>query len=97
MKANAPPPQLDDSHHLATLTLFPAPEPTLLVSLKKRQQLFLASVEPGQSSKSADYAEVTGVVQRQARRELLELIESGYLERKGRGPSTVYVRTEKPS
>ncbi len=32
-----------------------------------------------------------------ARRELLELIELGLFERKGRGPSTVYVRTETSS
>lgn len=96
-RLNAPSPRWDDSQNMVTLTLFPAPEPRLQVSLSERQQLFLDSSEAGQSYKSSDYAEATGVVERQARRELLELIEFGYLERKGRGPSTVYVRLEKPS
>lgn len=95
-KLKAPQPQWDDSQNMVTLTLFPAPEPTLQVSLSERQQLFLGSSKAGHSYKSSEYARITGVVERQARRELAELIEFGYFERTGRGPSTVYVRTEKP-
>ena len=96
-KLKAPSPQWKDAQGMVTLTLFPAPEPTVQVSLNERQELFLGNTKVGQSYKSGEYAEMTGVVDRQARRELLELIDYGYLERKGRGPSTVYVRTEKAS
>ncbi len=95
-ESSAQQPQWDVRQNMVTLTLYAAPEPTLAYPLSERQQAFLKHAKTGDVCKSSDYSEITGVVERQARRELSELIEFGFLERAGRGPATVYVRTEKP-
>ncbi len=78
-----------------SLTLYRAPEPQAEIQLSDRQAAFLATTKPGQSYKTSDYAEMTGVVARQAQRELGELLEWGFFERQGKGPATVYTRTQK--
>ena len=47
------------------------------------------------SNKPSDFTQITGVSERQARRDLGELQRFGLLEKKGKGPATVYVRTGK--
>ncbi len=94
-KLDAKLPTWSNDQHSVSLTLFRAPQPESTVSLSDRQSEFLAFSIVGDSYKTVDYAQVTGVVTRQAQRELGELVEGGYFERKGKGPSTVYVRTEK--
>lgn len=93
--AHAPTPKWSDSQNMVTLTLFAAPEPDAKITFNERQQQFLQSTKVGETYKSSDYATLTGVVERQARRELAELIEMGFLLRLGNGPSTVYERTDK--
>lgn len=78
-----------------SLTIYRAPEPQVEVQLSERQSAFLAATKPGHTYKTSDYAEITGVVARQAQRELGELLEWGFFERQGKGPATVYARTEK--
>jgi len=88
-------PKWEASQNMVTLTLFAAPEPEAMISLNERQVRFLKSASLGKPYKSSDYAALTGVVERQARRELVQLVELGMLLRSGRGPSTVYERTDK--
>jgi len=78
-----------------SLTIYRAPEPQVEVQLSERQSAFLAATKPGHAYKTSDYAEITGVVARQAQRELGDLLEWGFWERHGKGPATVYARTEK--
>jgi len=64
-------------------------------ALNHRQLELLARLIPGGQIHPADYrvglaAKVTG---RQARLDLLQLTQAGFLKREGRGRSTVYVRT----
>jgi ATP-dependent DNA helicase RecG len=88
-------PKWDASQNMVTLTLFAAPEPEAKINLNERQEQFLTSIEVGKPYKSRDYAALTGVVDRQARRELVELVMLGLLLRTGSGPATVYERTDK--
>lgn len=81
-------------HSTVSLTIYRAPEPKAEVRLSQRQQTFLDSAQPGRVYKTSDYAEMTGVVVRQAQRELSELLELGFLQRRGKGRATVYVRTD---
>lgn len=63
-----------------------------------RQLALLRRLEPGQTVKPADYYAETAetVSQRQAQRDLTSLESGGWLERRGEGPATVYVRTKQP-
>ncbi len=92
-KLKAAAPRWDDEQNMVTLTLFPSPEPNLQAQLNDRQSQFLKSTHEGESYKSSDYAKLVGVVERQARRELSELVDLGLVKRSGNGPSTVYIRT----
>jgi ATP-dependent DNA helicase RecG len=78
-----------------SLTLFRAPEPVVEIELSERQGAFLKSTRAGGDYKPSDYTRITGVSERQARRELSELQRFGLLKKRGKGPATVYVRTEK--
>ena len=84
-----------DDQNSVSLTLFRAPEPEAKIQPSERQATFLATTQPGQGYKTSDYAEITGVVVRQAQRELSELADWGLVEKQGKGRATVYVRTEK--
>ena len=94
-KIGADPPQWTDAQGMVTLTLYSAPEPNRSFDLNSRQQTFLKKQKPGSSFKAGYYAHLMGVVNRQARRELNELIEFGFVERSGRGPATIYIRTNR--
>jgi predicted HTH transcriptional regulator len=84
-----------DDRNSVSLTLYRAPEPEANIQPSERQAIFLATTQPGRAYKTSDYAEITGVVVRQAQRELSELADWGLVERQGKGRATVYVRTEK--
>ena len=82
-----------------TIRLKTAPEgKTRGIELNARQIALLKRLEPEEIMNPGDYfTSVAGQVkERRARTDLLELTDAGYLRRVGRGPSTVYVRTEKP-
>jgi ATP-dependent DNA helicase RecG len=65
--------------------------------LNERQVLLLETLVPEQKISSAEYAErfAKGVVQRQARRDLIELEDADLLRREGKGKATVYMRTQR--
>ena len=88
-------PKWSDTNGMVTLTLFASSAPEQSFDLNSRQQILLKKYGPGTSFKTSDYAELTGVVDRQARRELNELIDYGLVERSGRGPATIYIRTKR--
>ena len=77
------------------LTLFRAPEPPQGPDISGRQAAFLGHVAPGRELKAGEYALAAGVSGRQARRDLAELEEWGLLERRGKGPATLYRRTSR--
>lgn len=78
-----------------SLTLFRAPAPIDQFEPSERQRKFLEGTRPRERYKPSDYTQVTGISERQARRELAELQRHGLLMKRGKGPATVYVRTEK--
>jgi len=62
-----------------------------------RQQALLTQLRPGDQIRSAEYHQrfATGVSDRQARRDLVELEKAGLLARVGRDVGAVYQRTER--
>ncbi|MCK5134095.1 MAG: DeoR family transcriptional regulator [Candidatus Sabulitectum sp.] len=54
----------------------------------------MKSLKREEEFKTADYATVTGVSQRQARRDLAELEDRGIVERHGKGRATLYRRSQ---
>lgn len=62
-----------------------------------RQVAFLEQTPPGSRLTAADYHRhfAADLSERQARQDLTELVEQGYLSRSGGGRSTFYVRTER--
>lgn len=79
---------------VVSLTLFRAPRPPTLSQLPLRQQDFLQTLPPRHRFKADDYAKAASVSARQARRDLAELEDLGLLERIGKGPATLYRRSE---
>jgi ATP-dependent DNA helicase RecG len=80
------------------LTIFAAtPENRKELVLNPRQRQLLEELNPGQEISTAVYLQqfADGVTDRQARRDLSELEELGLLEKYGKGPATVYQKTEK--
>lgn len=79
------------------LTIFAAiPGNRKEVNLNGRQRQLLDDLQPGQEISTAEFLHRfgAGVTDRQARRDLSELEDLGLLEKYGRGPATVYQRTE---
>ncbi len=62
-----------------------------------RQKKLMGSLKPGEAIAPGDYLErfATGIGDRQARRDLGELENAGFLRREGKGKATVYVRTQR--
>ncbi len=92
----ARPPVWEVRGETIALTLFRAPEPEASFTLSPRQATFMKASRPGEVFKVGDYAMASDVSERQARRELAELEAWGLIQQQGKGPSTAYVRTEKP-
>lgn len=79
-----------------TLT-FPARRVGESVKLNARQQKLLSDLSPGESIRLADFAERYLVSERQGRRDLVGLVDGGWLIREGDGPSTLFIRTSELS
>jgi len=81
------------------LTMFAAGSGSMQGTLNERQIACLASIQEGEETTSASYIEEWGgnITPRQARRDLSELVDLGFLQREGSGPATVYVRTDRSS
>ncbi|WP_044302183.1 ATP-binding protein, partial [Rhodopirellula sallentina] len=80
-----------------TLTLFNG-KPLSTLNLNQRQIELLNALETGQKLKPRDYYSQRGgeASQRHLQRDLSELMAGGWLEKKGKGPSTTYIRTNAP-
>ncbi|SFI15352.1 ATP-binding protein [Planctomicrobium piriforme] len=63
--------------------------------LNLRQKKLLEESKPGDVLKLGEYCERFAISDRQARRDLGDLLQNGWLDREGEGPSTVFVRTQK--
>jgi ATP-dependent DNA helicase RecG len=63
--------------------------------LNLRERKLLNEMNPGELIRLPEYAERLTVSERQARRDLGSLMDSGWLERIGEGPATVFRRTGK--
>ncbi len=80
------------------LTLYAATgSEELAIELNERQQALLNVLAQGQRIVTREYLDQfgAGVSERQARRDLSELEDAGYMKRIGAGPTTAYERTEK--
>jgi ATP-dependent DNA helicase RecG len=82
---------------LLTLRLRPPAPPRSRLELSRRQASLLDEVAPGERFTSGDYHRrfAAGVSDRQARQDLIELVNAGHLVRIGSGRATFYERTER--
>lgn len=83
-----------DSESGVTLTIFSAGS-AAGAALGPRQAQVLERLRPGDTLKLWDYVHEQQVSERQARRDLAELEELGFLIRSGRARATIYRRTER--
>lgn len=69
-----------------------------VIRTNERQEALLKALSTGERIKTLEFLSRfgAGVSERQARRDLKELEELGFLERTGAGPTTAYERTNKP-
>ena len=63
------------------------------VKLNSRQRKLLSDLSTGESIRLPDFAERYLVSERQGRRDLVGLVDGGWLDREGDGPSTLFIRT----
>ncbi len=66
-----------------------------LGNFNQRQNKMLEDLKVGDSIRLPDYQKKYMVSERQGRRDLKELVEAGYLNREGDGPSTIFIRLDK--
>ncbi len=95
---NLPPPKWLDKPSGVTLIFYGRTnDESEKLELNARQKALLNSLNKGESIRPNDYRNkfATGVSDRQARRDLVELAEAGYLKRSGKGISTAFERTAK--
>lgn len=90
----ARPPKWTDSEAGVTLTIFSATSRENF-ALNPRQAQLMEFLRPGDTLRLWDYVERQQVSERQARRDLAELEDAGFLSRSGRARATVYQRTER--
>lgn len=93
-EARLPAPKWESGPSGVTLTLFAGTPRGTPKRLNLRQRKLLKDIQPGSLVKTAEYCERLAVSDRQARRDLMELEQAGFLDREGAGPATVFRRTE---
>lgn len=72
------------------------PASTKRVELNERQLALLQAMTPGDTIDFARYLQMNDTMsERTARNDLANLVKVGYLERRGSGPATRYIRTDK--
>ena len=64
-------------------------------SLNERQNDLVKTMKTGSELSTSEFRKRYAVSDRQARNDLSDLVNAGYLRRTGSGPATRYVRTEK--
>jgi ATP-dependent DNA helicase RecG len=74
-----------------------AKEEVKKIAINERQSSLLEKMKTGTSIRPVDYRSsyAPDISERQARRDLVELVDAGYLKRFGKGPSSTFVRTPK--
>lgn len=90
----ARPPLWQDSPSGVTLTIYAA-DGQVDYALSPRQAQLMEQLRPGDSIRLWDYVREQEVSERQARRDLAELEEAGFLIRSGRARATLYRRSER--
>lgn len=90
----ARPPLWQDSPSGVTLTIYAA-DGQVDYALSPRQAQLMEQLRPGDSIRLWDYVREQEVSERQARRDLAELEEAGFLVRSGRARATLYRRSER--
>ncbi|NGO54571.1 ATP-binding protein [Allomesorhizobium camelthorni] len=90
----AQPPKWQDSASGVTLTIYSAGAAEG-ARLNPRQAHLMERLRPGDMLRLGDYLQDQQISERQARRDLSELEEAGFLVRSGRARATVYQRTER--
>ena len=89
------PPKWENTGNGVRLTFYTSSSiVTAADELPKRLVAFLERLKPGDSISFSEYMESDGTSERQARRDLKELTDLGFLERYGSARSTRYKRTE---
>jgi ATP-dependent DNA helicase RecG len=91
----APTPTWKDAPTGVTLTIFSAgtiSEEKTPTELNSRQKALLSSLSEGDVITHGHYREKYQVSDRQARRDLMDLVDEGELRREGNGPKTIYRR-----
>jgi ATP-dependent DNA helicase RecG len=76
-----------------TLTFYARGSTALKLNL--RQKKILAEIRSGETIRLPEYCDRLAVSERQARRDLSDLVNDGWFDREGEGPSTVFHRTDK--
>ena len=92
--AGLPKPEWKTDERGVTLTFF-AKAKQDATELNLRERKLLGELKPGELIRQPDYCERMTVSERQARRDLGNLVDGGWLEREGDGPATVFRRTAK--
>lgn len=100
-RAGSPPPVWKMGHDRVLLTIYAASgrrQSTASTSLNERQLELLRTLVTGESIGVRDYREkyAHGVADRQARQDLVQLANLGYLSRTGTGNRLTYTRAAKP-
>ena len=80
-----------------TLTFFNPQAKSSPQKLNLREQKLIATLTAGMPIKLGEFCERFTVSERQARRDLGNLVDGGWLTREGDGPTTVFFRTDKPA
>lgn len=90
-----PEPKWLESASGVTLIFYAALDGDNTLTLTSRQQALLADLRAEETISPAEYLTGygEGITDRQARRDLGELVDRGLLAKRGAGPATVYVRT----
>ncbi|HWC61851.1 MAG TPA: ATP-binding protein [Verrucomicrobiae bacterium] len=94
-EAGLPTPQWKVDETGVTLTFFAKAKKADAAKLNLREQKILGELKSGEAIRLPDYCERLTVSERQGRRDLGELVDGGWMEREGDGPSTIFRRTPK--
>jgi len=98
-KAKIKEPKWETSPLETSLTFFAATAPIVsatLEDLSDRQRKIVEALKSGESLKALDIAKALGgVTDRTIRNDLLTLVQTGWVTKRGQGPSTTYALTDK--
>ncbi len=93
-EAGLPPPKWSVDAPGVTLTLSTRAR-TVALKLNLRERSLLDELKSGATLRLPEYCGRLAVSERQGRRDLGRLVQSGWLEREGEGPATIFRRTGK--